>query len=310
MKTKAVALSLLLLAGTAGAALSQEAGDREPRGRVGPSDGGARAVGRGVYQRPERPPPEARQAPEARSAPVAPGARGAGAERRRGGDGERRGRGERPREADLRVRPEGRGVWVDREGDADSSGLTGADRQDHEDRTEARDWRRWNEGDRDWDRGRGDRRDGERRDGDRRDGHRPDTDRRDGDRRDRGGGWDHRDRDHRDADRRWGGDRDRRGPPANHPRWDRRRYPPVYTSGHRYRGHIWRRPSGFYVHAWSLGEVLPRGWYDEPYRLMDWWNYALPMPPPGYDWVRVGYDAVLVDRWSGRVLQVVRLVFW
>ena len=59
-----------------------------------------------------------------------------------------------------------------------------------------------------------------------------------------------------------------------------------------------------------FGEILPRGWYDEPYRLMDWWIYGLPMPPPGYDWVRVGYDAVQIDSWNGRVVQVVRMLFW
>ncbi|MCR5878967.1 RcnB family protein [Phenylobacterium sp. J367] len=75
-------------------------------------------------------------------------------------------------------------------------------------------------------------------------------------------------------------------------------------------GHVWRAPVGFYVRAWTFGEILPRGWYDAPYRLGSWWDFGLPMPPPGYDWVRVGYDAVLVDLWSGRVVQVVRYVFW
>ena len=42
---------------------------------------------------------------------------------------------------------------------------------------------------------------------------------------------------------------------------------------------------------------------------MDWWSYGLPEPPYGYDWVRVGPDALLVD-YSGRIVQVVRAVFW
>jgi Ni/Co efflux regulator RcnB len=34
------------------------------------------------------------------------------------------------------------------------------------------------------------------------------------------------------------------------------------------------------------------------------------MPPSGFDWVRVGYDAILVDAYTGQVVQVVRMVFW
>jgi Ni/Co efflux regulator RcnB len=34
------------------------------------------------------------------------------------------------------------------------------------------------------------------------------------------------------------------------------------------------------------------------------------MPPIGYVWVRVGHDALLVDEFNGRVVQVVRYVFW
>lgn len=296
MKTRIMALSLLLLAGAGGAALAQERErDREPRGHVGVGgDRPQRPAARGAPQRPATPPrpPEAAEAPQAPRAPQA-----AGSERRRGG--EARGGEGRRRGGDGQGRPVGRGVWVDRDGDADVSGLTGFDRQDHEDRTELRDARRFDGHDRD---GRRDR------DGD---GRRDRDGRRDGDvRRDGDGRWTG-DRDgRRDGDRRWDGDRGGRRPPPNHPRWDRRHYPPVYSSRHRYRGHVWRPPSGFYVRLWSYGDVLPRGWYDEGYRLWSWWDYGLPMPPPGYDWVRVGYDAILVDRFTGRVVQVVRLVFW
>ena len=123
------------------------------------------------------------------------------------------------------------------------------------------------------------------------------------------------DRDHRDWSRPNEGrgpdwDRyDRGGPPPNAQRWAPRRYPPVYNSPSRYRGAYWRPPEGFYVRSWRYGEVLPRGWYGPDYRLFDWWSFALPEPPPGYDWVRVGPDALLVDDY-GRIYQVVRGVFW
>lgn len=73
---------------------------------------------------------------------------------------------------------------------------------------------------------------------------------------------------------------------------------------------MWRAPSGYYVRAWRYNEVLPRGWYGPEYRLMDWWRYDLPEPPYGYDWVRVGPDVLLVDGFNGRIVQVVRAVFW
>jgi Ni/Co efflux regulator RcnB len=151
---------------------------------------------------------------------------------------------------------------------------------------------------------------------------RADRDHRDGGQRDR---WDGDRRDHWDGDR--GGDHrdwnrpgDHRGPdwnrydrggppPRNAPRWAPRRYPPVYSSPSRYHGGYWRPPEGFYVRAWRYGEILPRGWYGPDYALFDWWSFGLPEPPPGYEWVRVGADALLIDDY-GRIFQVVRAVFW
>ena len=91
--------------------------------------------------------------------------------------------------------------------------------------------------------------------------------------------------------------------------WQRGRYPSVYSSSHRYR-YAWRPPVGYYFHLWNFGDYLPRGWYGPEYYIVDPWQFDLPLPPPGYDWVRVGDDAVLVDRFSGQVVQVVRDIFW
>lgn len=132
----------------------------------------------------------------------------------------------------------------------------------------------------------------------------------DGDHRD-----DHRGGDHRDWNRPGEGRGpdwnryDRGGPPPNAQRWAPRRYPPVYSSPSRYRAPYWRPPEGFYVRAWRYGEILPRGWYGPDYALFDWWSFGLPQPPPGYEWVRVGADALLIDDY-GRIFQVVRAVFW
>ena len=80
-------------------------------------------------------------------------------------------------------------------------------------------------------------------------------------------------------------------------------------SPYRYR-YGWRPPSGFYSRDWRFGEYLPRSWYGAGWWLEDPWAFRLPLPPPGYGWVRSGDDALLIDRHTGRVVQVVRDVFW
>ena len=123
--------------------------------------------------------------------------------------------------------------------------------------------------------------------------------------------------DHRDGrdgrDRHWDGrdGRDGRWPDGRQAeRWQSGRYPPVYWSHDRYRIGQYRAPYGFYVRSWGFGEFLPRGWYGPDYFLDDFIGFGLPYPPPGYEWVRVGGDAIMIDRYSGRVVQVVRGIFW
>ncbi|WP_310538897.1 RcnB family protein [Phenylobacterium sp.] len=94
------------------------------------------------------------------------------------------------------------------------------------------------------------------------------------------------------------------------PRFDRRHYGHNYRSHQRYRGYAYRPPSGFYIRSWSYGDQLPRSWWSSQYRLNDWWSYGLPIPPIGYEYVRVGADVMLVDMFSGRVVQVIHRVFW
>ena len=119
----------------------------------------------------------------------------------------------------------------------------------------------------------------------------------------------------RDGDRdNWRGDNNRRDwnrhdRDNRYTHWQRGRYPSVYFSSSRYR-YAWRPPTGYYAYNWGFGDFLPRTWFGPGSRLIDPWSYDLPLPPPGYDWVRAGYDALLVDAYSGRVVQVVRNVFW
>lgn len=123
------------------------------------------------------------------------------------------------------------------------------------------------------------------------------------------GGWD---RDHHgpqvrpDWARRDGRyDRDR-----NRPRYDERRYPHFFSFQQRFRLPYYAAPFGYYDYEWGYGDYLPWGWYGPNYWLENWWDFGLPPPPIGCEWVRVGRDAVLIDTFDGRVLSVARLLFW
>ena len=92
--------------------------------------------------------------------------------------------------------------------------------------------------------------------------------------------------------------------------WRPGHYPPVFWSHDRFRAGPYRPPYGYYVRAWGFGDILPRGWFSEPYWIGDFLDYGLPYPPPGYEWVRVGPDALMVDSYTGRIAQVIRGIFW
>ena len=121
-------------------------------------------------------------------------------------------------------------------------------------------------------------------------------------------------------DGRFDGSRDghgRRGDVAAHnmpwrsgEHWQAGRAPAVLWSQNRYRIGGYRAPYGYYVRTWGFGDFLPRGWYGQDYWIGDFLDYDLPYPPPGYEWVRVGGDALMIDRFTGRIVQVVRGIFW
>jgi Ni/Co efflux regulator RcnB len=120
--------------------------------------------------------------------------------------------------------------------------------------------------------------------------------------------------DGRNDGRGWNDNRDNQWRGGDHrqdrPRYDPRNYPRQWHSPQRYRGYNYRPPPGFYSRSWVFGDVLPRAWWTPDYRLDSWWDYNLPIPPIGYEWVRVGDDALLVDIYSGRVVQVAYDIFW
>jgi len=126
-------------------------------------------------------------------------------------------------------------------------------------------------------------------------------------------------RDNRDGRGDYGRGPDWRGNPPNRadrdrgrPRYDQRRYPREYRPQQRYqwRGSVYRTPPGFYIRYWSYGDILPWSWYEHSYYIDNWWYYSLQPPPVGFEWVRTGRDAFLVDVWTGRIYEVVYGLFW
>lgn len=71
----------------------------------------------------------------------------------------------------------------------------------------------------------------------------------------------------------------------------------------------YHRPSGWAPRHWAYGQILPRAYWAAPYVLADYWLFALEVPPVGFEWIRDGADAILVNTATGEILQVEYGVF-
>lgn len=78
----------------------------------------------------------------------------------------------------------------------------------------------------------------------------------------------------------------------------------------RYQAGRYVAPRGYKARAWRKGERLPPGYYVSRYSIRDYNRYGLYAPPRGYQWTRVGNDAVLVGVTSGIVSAVVSQLFY
>ena len=85
-----------------------------------------------------------------------------------------------------------------------------------------------------------------------------------------------------------------------------------YRARHRshYRFGVYSDPFGYNYRRMDLGWGLHPAYYSSRYSLLDPWSYRLPLAPRGYRWVRYYDDALLVDLRSGRVVDVLRDLFW
>jgi len=83
-----------------------------------------------------------------------------------------------------------------------------------------------------------------------------------------------------------------------------------FRAERRFRARAYIRPRGFYEHRWTWGETLPPLFWAQQYWIVDFEDYDLPPPPYGAIWVRVGDDALLVDRYNGVIIEVAYGVFY
>lgn len=105
----------------------------------------------------------------------------------------------------------------------------------------------------------------------------------------------------------------RRGPGVGGPRRDFsgfRDYHRDFRVSRRFYAPAYRRPAGWFEHRWSYGEFLPAAFWARDYWLIDFGLYDLPPPPFGAIWVRVGYDALLIDEETGEIITVAYDVFY
>jgi hypothetical protein len=69
-------------------------------------------------------------------------------------------------------------------------------------------------------------------------------------------------------------------------------------------------PYGWGYQPYSIGWRLWPSYYSRNYWITDPWMYRLPYAPPGYTWIRYWNDALLIDTWSGQVVDMIPNFFW
>jgi hypothetical protein len=106
--------------------------------------------------------------------------------------------------------------------------------------------------------------------------------------------------------------------PTTQPRWST-----SWRNNNKYDWHNHRRhhrslfhlgfyydPFGWGYSPYQIGWRLWPSYYSSRFWINDPWQYRLPYAPPGTRWVRYYDDAVLVDTWSGQVVDVIYNFFW
>jgi Ni/Co efflux regulator RcnB len=83
-----------------------------------------------------------------------------------------------------------------------------------------------------------------------------------------------------------------------------------FNAPRRFHAAAYHQPRGWYARRWTYGQILPALFWTPDFWLNDFGDYGLQPPPPGTVWVRDGGDAILIDRFSGEIIQVDYGVFY
>jgi Ni/Co efflux regulator RcnB len=96
------------------------------------------------------------------------------------------------------------------------------------------------------------------------------------------------------------------------PQYNAQFFPRSFNPGARFnwRGGAWYGPQGYSYRPWYYGQILPFGWFTAQWYINDYYDYQLPVPPYGYEWIRNGPDALLVNIDSGMVAEDVPGIFY
>ena len=78
----------------------------------------------------------------------------------------------------------------------------------------------------------------------------------------------------------------------------------------RFRIGIYYDPFGWGYQSFDIGWRLWPNYYSSSYWINDPWQYRLPYAPAGTQWIRYYNDALLVDMYTGEVVDVIHGFFW
>jgi len=90
---------------------------------------------------------------------------------------------------------------------------------------------------------------------------------------------------------------------------NRAEYQHNYQAARSYKIGPYHPPAGWAPRRWAYGQILPRVYWAPEYLIADYWLFGLEVPPPGYEWVRDGADAIMISTTTGEILQVEYSVF-
>jgi hypothetical protein len=99
------------------------------------------------------------------------------------------------------------------------------------------------------------------------------------------------------SDRRWG-DNNRRQ------QVNIQQYRRNYNSPRRFNVGVYRWRDGYSYRRYGYGQRLPQHFFLRNFWLTNFFAYGLFAPPEGYVWVRYGPDALLIDEYTGEIVQV------